>query len=490
MVAFLCFFSKDLVIRPFHRIFAVMKSKNVRIGCPLAVLLVVAMLVLAGCVNRNSAEDHYNEGCQLEQQGRKGDALKAYRLAQEEGGTSEWAVEATLAMGNLQLLAGNRDDALTAFRYAFDLSQISRDTLRMVYALRDMSRCLRSSEWIASAANCFIKADGLAQAAHLDEARADLWPEWVDVALQQGDKEQVNQLLEEIDSLERSAELGASSASAKSEEDGLGAMWLARGRALLWLGREAEAEEALLHASESANVKTHAAATMLLSQMESGNGRYESAWLSAMECVAMMDSVNRQTVRENGDLVSSLEDQIGVERENGRLRLRLWGVALLALLSIVGVVAFFRWRIRHLQAQVVTQSRRQEEQRLAAQEQNRSQQDRLLAAFRQSVFYADCERIGQGGSGEIDDDTWVQVQTLLNEHADGFVNRLVVFYPKIKPAELRMCCLIRLGLGNLQISNIFHRTQQATTNARKRLFTRMFEREGTADELNQFVMSF
>ena len=224
--------------------------------CRRAVLLVVITMVLVGCKGRNSAEDHYREGCQLEQQGRKGDALKAYRLAQEEGGTSQWAVEATLAMGNLQLLAGNRDDALTAFRYAFDLSQISRDTLRMVYALRDMSRCLRSSEWIASAANCFIKADGLAQAAHLDEARADLWPEWVDVALQQGDKEQVNQLLEEIDSLERSAELGASSASAKSEEDGLGAMWLARGRALLWLGREAEAEEALLRASESANVKT------------------------------------------------------------------------------------------------------------------------------------------------------------------------------------------------------------------------------------------
>lgn len=466
-----------------------MKSKNIRTGNRWAVLLVVITLVLVGCKGRNSAEDHYREGCQLEQQGRKGDALKAYRLAQEEGGTSPWAVEATLAMGNLQLLAGNRDDALTAFRRAFDLSQSSSDTLHMVYALRDMSRCLRSPEWIASAANCFEKADGLAQAAHLDEARADLWPEWMDVALQQGDKEQVSRLLEEMDRLERSAELAGPSASGKQEEDGVGAMWLARGRALMWLGREAEAEEALLRASESANVKTHAAATMLLSQMESGNGRYESAWLSAMECVAMMDSVNRQTVRENGDLVSSLEDQIGVERENGRLRLRLWGVALLALLAVVGVAAFFRWRMRRLQAQVVTQSRRQEEQRLAAQEQNRSQQDRLLAAFRQSAVYADCERIGQGGGGELGDDAWSQLQALLNEHADGFVNRLVVFYPKIKPAELRMCCLIRLGLGNLQISNIFHRTQQATTNARKRLFTRMFEREGTADELNQFVMS-
>ena len=212
-------------------------------------LLVVITMVLAGCMGRNSAEDYYREGCQLEQQGRKGDALKAYRLAQEEGGTSPWAVEATLAMGNLQLLAGNRDDALTAFRRAFDLSQSSSDTLHMVYALRDMSRCLRSPEWIASAANCFEKADGLAQAAHLYEARADLWPEWMDVALQQGNKEQVSRLLEEMDRLERSAELGSPSASGKQEEDGVGAMWLARGRALLWLGREAEAEEALLRAA-------------------------------------------------------------------------------------------------------------------------------------------------------------------------------------------------------------------------------------------------
>jgi hypothetical protein len=127
---------------------------------------------------------------------------------------------------------------------------------------------------------------------------------------------------------------------------------------------------------------------------------------------------------------------------------------------------------------------------LAASEQNRSQQDHLLATFRQSAVYAECERIGQGGNGDLNDDSWAQLQTLLNEHADGFVNRLVVFYPSIKPAELRMCCLIRLGMGNLQISNIFHRTQQATTNARKRLFQRIFGRDGSAEELNRWLISF
>ena len=444
-------------------------------------------LSFSACNSRGDAETHYAEARQLEQQGRKAEAMKAYKLAQNEGGTSEWAVESSLAMGNLQLMAGNRDEALTEFRRAFDLSQAGRDTLRMVYSLRDMSRCLRSPEWIASAANCFAKADALAQAGRLNDARADLWPEWVDVALQQGDTTQVRKLLENIEKLES---VGTQVATGKQAEESLGAMWLARGRALMALNRYNEAEEALLRASESQNVKTHAAATMLLSQMESGNGRYEPAWLSAMECVAMMDSVNRQTVRENGDLVSSLESQIEIERENGRLRLRLWGIALLALLSVVALVIFFRWRMQRLQAQMVTQSRQQEEQRLAASEQNRSQQDHLLATFRQSAVYSECERIGQGGNGDLNDDSWSQLQTLLNEHADGFVNRLVVFYPSIKPAELRMCCLIRLGMGNLQISNIFHRTQQATTNARKRLFQRIFGRDGSAEELNRWLISF
>ena len=58
-----------------------MKRKIIRTKCRWVVLLVVATMVLAGCMGRNSAEDHYREGCQLEQQGRKGDALKAYRLA-------------------------------------------------------------------------------------------------------------------------------------------------------------------------------------------------------------------------------------------------------------------------------------------------------------------------------------------------------------------------------------------------------------------------
>ena len=441
--------------------------------------LVIVLLFLVACGHRQTADRHYRQGQLFEQQGRKGDAMREYRLAAGNGlDNSEYARKAVNAIGHLYLAAGHRDDALTQFRRSYDLAASSADTVLMVLSLRDMSRCLRSSEWLPSAVNCFRQADRLLSLSDADSLRCQLLPEWIDVLMQQGDTAGLAEVV--------------SSHPEQTVPDTMdgGPMWLVLGKAHQMLGHRQLATDYFRRAAESDNPKTHASAVMLLSQKEGAEGYYESAWLSAMECVAMMDSVNRQTVRENGDLVSSLENQIGVERENGQLRLRLWGVALLALLALCAVVAFYRWRMRRLQAQVVAQSRRQEEQRLAAQAQNRSQQDRLLAAFRQSAVYAECERLGQGGSGDLSADAWTALQALLNEQADGFVNRLVVFYPKMKPAELRMCCLIRLGLGNLQISNVFHRTQQATTNARKRLFARMFDREGTAEELNQFLMSF
>ena len=443
----------------------------------LALLIAVASLLIA-CSERETTEERYRQGVLFEQQGRRADAMREYQLAAGDGfNNEEYALKAVNAIGHLYLSAGNRDEALTQFRRSFDLASSGRDTVMMVLALRDMSRCLRTEEWLPSAENCFERADQLITTAQLDSLRPQVWPEWLSVLMQTNNHEAVQKRLDALIALDGQMPLDASA-------------WLTIGRAYMMLGQMREATQSLQRAAESGNVKTNAAATMLLSQLEGAGGHYEAAWLSAMESVAMMDSVERQSTAMNSDLVDSLSGQIGVERENARLRLRLVLLGVVALLSVGVVVAFFRWRLQRLQAQAVTQSRQQEEQRLASVQQNRSRQDDLLAAFRQTAVYAECDRIGQGGSGDLSEESWQQLQALLNEHADGFVNRLVVFYPKLKPAELRLCCLIRLGLSNLQISNIFHRTQQATTNARKRLYARMFDRDGSADELNQFILSF
>ena len=134
-----------------------------------------------------SAESYYMQGKAYEQQGRTADALRQYQLAFGNGSdNSEYVRKSINAMGQLYLAAGRRDDALTQFRRSYDYAASSHDTVLMVLSLRDMSRCLRTPEWLPSAANCFERADQLITSAHLDSLRQQLLPEWIDVLTQLG----------------------------------------------------------------------------------------------------------------------------------------------------------------------------------------------------------------------------------------------------------------------------------------------------------------
>jgi IS30 family transposase len=55
---------------------------------------------------------------------------------------------------------------------------------------------------------------------------------------------------------------------------------------------------------------------------------------------------------------------------------------------------------------------------------------------------------------------------------------------------MQVCQLLKLEFTNQQIATILCKTQQAITNLRKRLYQKMFEKEGTADELSQFLRLF
>ena len=486
---------------------------------------VVLWLFLWGCSDSRRAGEHFRQGAHYEQQGRHADAMREYRLAAGGDNDSGYVVKAVDAIGHLYLAAGNRDEALAQFRQSLRLATDAHDTAMMVLSLRDMSRCYRGDAPQSapdSAIGCFEHADRLISAACLDSLRIQLWPEWLAVTMEAGQLDAVARMLDQ--------DVGVPSS------DDQGPLWLAKGRAQLMVGRRSEAVASLQQAAASQNVKTHAAATMLLSQMEADDGQYEPAWLSAMECVAMLDSINRQTVAANRNHVESLARQLEVERENAHLRLRLVLIGVATLLCILGLVAFFRNKTRRLrqvaeryrqaqeamnrnseaymaeaerniaqltteienarqhndqlEAQLLTLSRQREEQRLTEVRERRTQQENLMAAFRQTDLHAAFDAVGQTGQGAIDEEQWRLLETFADQHAGQFVERLMQYYPKMKPNDLRLCLLVKMGFTNLQMSNIFHRTQQATTNARKRLFARIFNREGQSDDLNRFILSF
>lgn len=154
-------------------------------------LMAFLLLLAVACKQQQppTAESYYMQGKAYEQQGRKADAIRQYQLAFGNGSdNSEFVRKSINAMGQLYLAAGRRDDALTQFRRSYDYAASSHDTVLMVLSLRDMSRCLRTPEWLPSAANCFERADQLITSAHLDSLRQQLLPEWIDVLTQLGKK--------------------------------------------------------------------------------------------------------------------------------------------------------------------------------------------------------------------------------------------------------------------------------------------------------------
>ena len=463
--------------------------------------------------------------------GMTGRALRAYQQAAETGDPrGEFGLLSLSQIGSMYLDNGDRSEALVFFRRTLDMATPARDTIAMIYALRDMACCLRDDQEMSSAAmNCLQRADELIQASHHEELCEELYPEYIRQAMVSGELDTARRLLERLKGQIDHRQLE----HAKDH----GPLLLTLGRVWLSMGQQDSARVFLQRAMSSENMKTCASAAMMLSRLDEQAGRYEDAWLNAMECVAMMDSVNSRSMREQQNLVASLSDRLDVEHENNRLRWRMGSIVFLALLLTVLLIWLYRRRSRQLrryaeryrQAQEtmhrhseaylqettarlkhltdeIAQARQendslrerllvitceQEKQRMEEVKASHTRQEQMLEAFRQTPLYSSLKALASSDScGIVTEEQWKEIEKFLNDYSDDFVRRLLSLYPRMKVADLRLCLLLKLEFPNVQISNLFHRTQQATTNARKRLYRKLFNREGTADELTDFIQAF
>lgn len=474
---------------------------------------------------------HYVMGRVYSDLEQKGRALRSYQKAAAEGDPQgEFALLAYSHIGNLLLADGDNAKALEWFRRTLDMATPKRDTVTMIFALRDMARCLQQDEeMVGAAVNCMNRAEELMCASNHEELSDEISPEHIMLSLRVGDGKTARHLLGRL--------LQRANSQVGTEVSDRGPMWLSLGRVYQAVGQEDSARICLQRALASDNLKTHASAAMLLSQQDAHGEHYEEAWLNAMETVAVMDSLNSHTMKEQRSMVESLTDQLLVERENHLLRWR-WVLTIVVAVTVVVLTAWgYHRRVRklrvqaeryrqarelmrrrsteymetaeahvtelskqierasqdkdRLQEQLLIIRREQEEQRLLTVRTRQERHERLLAAFRQTEL---CRRLTMMGNGTVggmaENELWEELEKFLNDYDDNFVLRLLAFCPRLKTNDLHLCMLLKLEFTNVEVSNIFHRTQQASTNARKRLYTKLFNREGSADELTRFVLAF
>ena len=433
----------------------------------LRTLYVMTLLLLlgTGCSKQGGESDkHYQQGQVYEAQQRIADAQRAYLLAIEADDSKPAVMQACTAMGHLYL---NQQDATSAqpwFERSLVLARQCADTTQMVFSLRNLARCQKAKPDHGQALQLYQQADSLINSSHTDSLRTYLYPEYIStlIALHRMDEAQQLTSLLAQQSLQGTARLMA-------------------GKLFRELGYTDSATYNFLKCQEADQVCTRMSATMYLAEISHERGNAEQAYTYAMECMALIDQLRPESRQENANLISSLSSQLEVERENSRLYFQRAIILTTSALIVAILIIYGNRRIEQLRRQ----AERYRQSQILIRRNQLSRQEQLVNDFHATPLY---KQIAQ--TERMTETDWQQLTTFLDQHVDEFTTRLQAFYPKLKPQELQVCCLLKLEFGNLQIANILCRTQQAITNLRKRLYHKMFNKDGTADDLTQFIRLF
>lgn len=256
---------------------------------------------------------------------------------------------------------------------------------------------------------------------------------------------------------------------------------------------------------------------------------------------SIKDITNTETIRK----MQSLYNYQLKEKENSKLQrqaanYKLWNILLIfSLLSLVFLfIAYHQFRKKKEQQQLVKQERiKQIQKERYAQsntylEKNKEQikevelslhkaeiekdqlrQDLLKAqksliektneqitatqrvqkqselALKHSDIYKKFHFAVQGSDEKIGNDDWKELMCAVDEAYNQFTTRLLELYP-MKTIEIQVCVLIKIGLSPAQIAFITIRSRQAISSIRKRLYSKVMGKDGTPEQWDNFINTF
>lgn len=155
----------------------------------------------------------------------------------------------------------------------------------------------------------------------------------------------------------------------------------------------------------------------------------------------------------------------------------------------VGIILFVAYYIvgRRRRQQLQLQLRQIQEV-----QENRPQQVRQAAKSVEEAFFASDEyfllhqRMATGSV--MKDEEWRQVEQSLKTVYPGFTAQLQSLYP-MSDVEYHTCLLIKLRIPTKDIAAVLAREVSTISSLRKRLYKKVFDREGGAKDWDDFILS-
>lgn len=254
------------------------------------------------------------------------------------------------------------------------------------------------------------------------------------------------------------------------------------------LGQYDSAYHYFRKAVASPNLATQADAYNHMSGAYYKMGRCNEAYSLLLRFTELADSVRKQ--RHTAEVIALQElykhEQLSVENLYWRTQAaerqsNVYLMATLSLLSlwIASTIYFFYWRNRrrlveqqhqlasqqeelHHQRQVTTEIL----QRMAEMEQKEA---RLKETFFRRLNQRIVQEIEKGSNILLSDDDWEDIVQNADIIFDNFTRRLQQHYPALNKEDLRYCCMVKMQLSQLEMSQIMHLEKDSVKKRLKRI---------------------
>ena len=453
------------------------------------ILYVAALLLLSACGRRQAGLDTYHEALALADRGDAPAALKQLQRAGRQAQTDSLRALVYSQMGTLYFGQRLIDRSLESYRRAYAVDLRARDTLGLIYDLRDIGNVMRATaDRQDSCIAYFEEARRLAVATGHTAMQRDVESQMAGYYLYNDRLDEARRLL-----FPAMQHLDAANQS--------GLLFMMAD----YYHRAGQRDSAALYYRQlliSGNLFTRQAAHRMLAEYCMADERTDEAMDHLRLYEQLTDSVHKLNDAEGMRRTAALYDYSLREQEAARLESRLV-VAVASVLVLAALLAvlllYYSRRRMHYRLKVERLEQLLERYRLRQAVGPRPltndaapEPETPAAAtphFADTAIAKTISRfLSDAHPQAMGDDHFHLLEDAIEACHPAFLQRLQEFC-RLTSQERRVCLLLKAGVAPAGIAQLTAHTRQSVANTRARLYKKAFGRSGTPAEWDEFIQS-
>lgn len=303
---------------------------------------------------------------------------------------------------------------------------------------------------------------------------------------------------------------------------------LALGSLYLRMGKKDSAYHYLSFCRQSTNPYTLKDLYLYLAQFEKSRHNWPTYAFYQEQYNVFRDSIDNLTKMETLARLQRLYDYREIEkkkeyyrqesdRKTGKLyKLSLGGVG--CLLFVVCII-FYLWKERKKKEEQLNQSLRRKEQQYLNSQQYLEERNAVVAQLEQQYeavvaqlseqssrfttsvqekinsshpfFTSELYRGVYAEWKKLDEVQWAEVIKMIDHILyKDFTGKIRMLYPRISELDLNVCYLVKLEIPVGRIAVLLSVNSQAISNKRKRLYEKLTQEKGSAQDFDKFIKTF